>query len=96
MLADFRERFAKWHTRLKHGQQRVAQREVMDTLFNDLYSNRKRVYQLNFVRGIFFGLGSVLGGTLVLAMVIWILTWFVDFPLIGQWIEKILNALPSR
>jgi hypothetical protein len=54
MLADFRERFAKWRTRLKHGQQRVAQREVMDTLFNDLYSNRKRVYQLNFVSHIFW------------------------------------------
>lgn len=73
-----------------------AKREVMNTLFDDLYSDRRRVYRLNFFRGIFFGLGSVLGGTLVLAVAIWILTWFVDFPLVGQGIQRILETLPSR
>lgn len=66
----------------------------MQMLFDDLYVDRRRVYRLNFFRGMYFGLGSALGGTIIVAAAIWILTWFVDFPLIGQWIQKLIETLP--
>ena len=76
--------------------QRAAGQEVLQTLFDDLYDNRRRVYGLNFVRGIFFGLGSVLGGTLVLAFIVYILSWFIDLPLIGEWIRSLMDVLPQN
>lgn len=52
-----------------------AEEQILDDIFYDLYRNRGRVYKVNFFRGIFFGLGTFIGGTVVVAIVIFILTW---------------------
>lgn len=41
--------------------------------FYDLYRNRGSAYKVNFFRGIFFGLGTFLGGTVIVALVIFLL-----------------------
>ncbi|MEO8691319.1 MAG: DUF5665 domain-containing protein [Candidatus Saccharimonas sp.] len=57
-----------------HGDaERGARESVLEQLFNDFNRNRFSVYKFNFFRGIFFGLGSVLGGTVVLAALLWLL-----------------------
>ena len=53
----------------------TAEEQVLEDLFYDLYRNRGSVYKVNFFRGIFFGLGTFLGGTVVVAFVIFVLTW---------------------
>lgn len=63
---------------------REAKRAVLEEVFNDLYDNRGRIYKLNFARGIFFGAGSALGGTIVIALVVWVLSLFVNAPLVGD------------
>ena len=55
------------------GNERGARQSVLEELFNDFNRNRFSVYKFNFFRGIFFGLGSVLGGTVVLAVLVWLL-----------------------
>ncbi len=42
-----------------------------------------------FVRGVFTGLGGVVGATLVLALLLWILSFFQEIPLIGPLFESI-------
>lgn len=49
---------------------------ILEELFNDFHRNRKDIYVMNLVRGIFFGFGSVIGGTLVIALLVWILSLF--------------------
>ena len=66
---------------------------TMESIFEGGYMNHHRVYKINFVRGIFFGLGSVLGGTLVVAAILWILTLFGDLPLIGDLARQIKEAV---
>lgn len=56
------------------------QQGVIEDLFNDFYKSRKKVYWMNFTRGIFFGVGSLLGGTVVIALIAWILNLFGDIP----------------
>lgn len=71
-----------------------ARRAVLEDLFYDFHSSRKQVYTTNFFRGIFFGLGSVLGGTIVLAMVLWILTWLTDIPgWTGDFIQYVVDTV---
>ena len=53
----------------------AAEEQVLEDLFYDLYRNRGSVYKVNFFRGIFFGLGTFLGGTVIVALVIFLLTW---------------------
>lgn len=58
----------------KKDQEKGARQTLLEELFNDFNRSRVEVYKLNFFRGIFFGLGSVLGGTIVVALLIWILS----------------------
>ena len=53
----------------------TAEEQVLEDLFYDLYRNRGSVYKVNFFRGNFFGLGTFLGGTVIVALVIFLLTW---------------------
>jgi Domain of unknown function (DUF5665) len=50
----------------------------------------------NFLRGLVFGLGSVLGGTVVVAFVLYVLA-HVDFiPIVGEWAARITDIIQSR
>ncbi len=48
------------------------------------FINHSRLYRVNFLRGIFFGLGVAVGGTIVLTALLWLLTLFTQIPLIGN------------
>ncbi len=74
-----------------------ARRAILEDLFYDFHSSRKQVYFMNFTRGIFFGLGSVLGGTIVIALIIWVLSLLVDLPGgVGHFIQSIVNIVQKR
>lgn len=68
-----------------------ASANLLDELFNDMYKYRLKIYRLNFIRGILFGAGSIIGGTLVIAMILWILSLFDQFP----FIESIRQSVES-
>jgi len=57
-----------------------AEEAFLREIFYDFYKYRGRVYWMNFVRGIFFGFGSILGGTIVVALLVAILTTFHQIP----------------
>lgn len=65
-------------------QEKDSKKVVLDELFNDLYNDRTRIYKMNFIRGILFGLGSAIGGTVAIAIVVWLLSLFVNVPLLGD------------
>lgn len=77
----------------KHDQAMGARRTVIEELFNDLYRDRVAVYKMNFIRGLFFGLGSVLGATVIVALVLWVLSFFVDLPFIGDAAQQAKDTL---
>lgn len=72
--------FQKAADKAKADNERGARTAMIEELFHDFNRNRHQVYWMNFIRGIFFGLGSVLGGTIVVAILIWILAH------VGNWI----------
>lgn len=40
------------------------------------YANRRRFYRMSFIKGILTGFGTVLGATVVVALLLWILSFF--------------------
>lgn len=80
---------------IKKGNERGAREAMLEDLFYDFHRSRVQVYKMNFVRGIFFGLGSVLGGTVIVALVIWTLSFFVDVPGIGESVKQIQQTVQS-
>lgn len=63
----------KLKKQVKDGNEKGARESVLEDLFNDFNRNRFTIYKFNFFRGIFFGLGSVLGGTVVIAIIVGVL-----------------------
>lgn len=80
----------------KHNERMNARRSMMEELFNDYYDDRRNVYKMNFVRGIFFGLGTVIGGTIIVAAIVWGLSFFVDIPGIGDAAQKAQDSLEQN
>lgn len=79
--------------KIKENNERGARETFLEELFYDLNRSRVQVYKMNFVRGIFFGFGSVLGGTVVIALFIWMLSFFTDIPGVGDPIQQIKQSL---
>ena len=74
----------------------TAEEEMLNDLFYDFYRYRGRVYRINFFRGIFFGLGAFLGGTIIAALIVIILSWLMsiapdNFHDFFQWIVNTLS-----
>lgn len=82
--------------KIKKDNENGARQAVLEDLFYDFNRRRADVYKMNFVRGIFFGFGSVLGGTVLVALVVWILGFFIHIPGIGQPIEKVQESVQSQ
>jgi len=68
----------------------------MESIFEGGYMNHRRVYKINFLRGIFFGLGVTLGGTFVVAMLLWILGLFTEIPLVGEFAETLSDTIEEQ
>lgn len=82
--------------KIKRDNERGARENLLEELFHDFNRNRFQVYKMNFVRGIFFGLGSVLGGTVIIAVLAWVLHFFVQLPVIGQPIEDAQQSIQKN
>ena len=79
---------------VKNDNERGARHKLIEELFYDFHRSRRQIYMMNFYRGIFFGLGTIIGGTVVFAIIIWILGQFAGwFPSMGEYINQIINAI---
>lgn len=79
---------------MKAGNERGARTSVIEDLFYDFNRSRVQVYKMNFVRGILFGAGSVIGGTVVIALLIWVLALLGSvIPPLGDFFEGVSNTL---
>ena len=54
-----------------------------------------RIVWANFFGGVLRGLGIIIGMTLVFAVLIWVLSQFVNFPLIGEYFQILRDMLQN-
>lgn len=82
-----RNKLAKVQQQIKRNQE-----WMLDELVDSIYSKRWRIVRLNFWRGLAFGLGSALGGTILLAFLIWLSTKLIDwFPVLGNFVQEVME-----
>lgn len=81
---------------VKAGNERGARQSLIEDLFYDFNRSRAQVYKMNFVRGIFLGAGTVIGGTVVIALVVWLLSLLGHvIPPLGDFFDGISHTLES-
>ena len=66
-------------------------RRAADNLeyFVSYVSSPWRIIWMNFVAGIFRGLGAIIGASIVIALIIWLLGLFTKIPLLGEYTKEI-------
>lgn len=74
-------------------EQRIQVRDLIE----DVYSaNKWKIMQMSFLRGLTFGFGTFIGGTIVVAFLVWFLSQTVDlFPPIRDFIERLIQSLQN-
>ncbi len=82
---------------VKQANETDARKAILEDLFYDFHRSRAEVYKMNFIRGIFFGLGSVLGGTILVALFVWLLNAIgLLVPSLADFIDSIIKVMSTR
>jgi hypothetical protein len=61
--------------------------------FLKMYNSPLRLILFQFYRGLAFGLGSVLGATILVSVLAWWLSQFSYLPVIGEWISQLADQV---
>lgn len=79
------------------GQLSAAEYEHIGRTFETIvvsgYAGKRRLLVLNFLRGLSFGIGSAIGATLVIALMLFVLNLFSEIPLVGDLFEKLQRTV---
>ena len=61
--------------------------------FIQYVSSPWRIIWVNFLAGIFRGLGALIGASIVLALMVWVLSKLVDVPLVGEYAKEVRSTV---
>ena len=73
-----------------------AATKALEVLFTTEHLNKWELYRANFIRGIFFSAGTVVGAAFIVTLLLWLLSAFERIPLIAPVVENIQNSIESR
>jgi hypothetical protein len=69
---------------------------AVSSIFETGYLDKKQAYKTSFIKGVFGGLGGVIGATIVTALLLWLLTLFGHVPRIGRFTDSLHNTVVTQ
>lgn len=66
--------------------------QALEYLLAAGYVSKKRLYKENFLRGVFFSLGTMVGAAVAVTLILWILSLFDGMPFVREISEAIENT----
>jgi len=66
---------------------------MLVNIYESGYLDRNTMYKMSFLKGVAAGLGGIVGATIIVALLLWILTWFSQVPLIGHFTDKVTQTV---
>lgn len=67
--------------------------QMIQNIYETGYLDRNTAYKMSFIKGVLSGLGGVIGATLVLALLIWLLSLFANAPLVGRLVKNVNHTI---
>lgn len=61
--------------------------------FIQYVSSPWRIIWVNFIAGVFRGLGALIGASIVLALLVWVLSKLVNVPLVGEYAKEVSSTV---
>ncbi len=69
---------------------------MIQNVYETAYADKKKIYSMSFVKGVATGFGGVIGATVMIAIFIWVLSFFNDIPLIGNFIDSVQTTIENK
>lgn len=70
--------------------------QMLVNIYESGYLDANKSYKMSFLKGLAGGLGGVIGATIVVALLIWVLSLFQEVPLIGPFLDKARTTVEQR
>ncbi len=65
----------------------------LENIYLTGYINKKEMLKMSFIKGVVTGFGGVVGATIVVALLLWFLSFFETVPLLGPFVQNINNTV---
>ncbi len=66
---------------------------MLVNIYESGYMDRAQSYKMSFIKGILGGFGGVLGATIVVALLLWVLSFFKEVPLLGPVLDNVRHTV---
>ena len=75
-----------------------SQKDAVRQILEEVYlAHRGRILWINFWRGVLFGFGSIVGGVILVAILVWILAHTINwFPMVHDFTQRLIDSLNKR
>lgn len=70
--------------------------KMLVSIFESGYIDKNKSYKSSFIKGVLGGFGGVIGATIVVGLLIWILSFFKQIPFIGPSLDKVRNTVQEQ
>lgn len=70
--------------------------QMLVNIYESGYINRNQSYKMSFIKGLVSGLGGVIGATIIVALLLWILSLLNNVPLVGRFTERTQQTIQSE
>lgn len=68
---------------------------MLANIYETGYINQNQSYKNSFIKGVLSGLGGVVGATVLVALLVWVLSLFGEVPLIGRFVDNARQTITN-
>jgi hypothetical protein len=70
--------------------------QMVANIYESGYIDKNKTYKMSFIKGLLGGLGGVLGATIIVALLLWFLSFFKEVPLIGPVVDNVRHSIQTK
>jgi branched-subunit amino acid ABC-type transport system permease component len=90
--------FGKKHE--SESERRAAEQQKLGAMIESMYDtvrpDRGALYRTAFLKGVISGVGGIIGATVVIALIAWLLSLFTEVPILGHFVESVRHTLETH